>query len=271
MMLMKHILTLLCSSVFISTCLAEDTALKSGWGNLTYSVNEEQRTAALYIPVGYDAGKSWPLVTYLHGGGGGGDNKGDAVSWGSRTPLAHTIARHSDWVPALVLMPRCPRGKIWAPGPKDPIQSPWRLRFHGTDPVPDAADHITAAIDKVMAEYSVDADRLSLMGHSMGGEGSTLYAAQNAERFSAVAPSAGSAIIVPEYAEKLATIGVWMFQGEKDNISTAVLARQMVAAIKEAGGNVKYSELEGVGHNSMKPMLEDEAVFKWLLSQRRLQ
>ena len=49
-----------------------------------------------------------------------------------------------------------------------------------------------------------------------------------------LAPSAGSAIIVPEHAPSLARMGVWMMQGEKDPISTSTLAQQMVAAIQDA-------------------------------------
>lgn len=66
--------------------------------------------------------------------------------------------------------------KIWAPGPKDPIQSPWRLKKYGTEPIRDAADHITTAIDKTIAEYAIDEERVTIMGYSMGGEGTMLYA-----------------------------------------------------------------------------------------------
>ncbi len=252
-------------------CHAEKkaTAQTGDFVNLNFTVDGVERSAALYIPEGYDKTKKWPLVIYLHGGGRGGDNKGDALPWGKGIPIAQTIEKHPEWFPALVLIPRCPSGKLWAPGPKDPTQSPWRLKMHGRDPKPDAADHITAAIDETIAEYSIDEDRITMMGFSMGGEGTTLYAPLHADRIAAIAPSAGSAIIVPEHAPILAKMGVWIFQGERDAISTAELARQMVEAIKEAGGDVRYTELKGVGHGSLGPMLENDKVFKWLLSQKR--
>ena len=63
-------------------------------------------------------------------------------------------------------------------------------------------------------------------------------------------------------------MGVWIMQGENDRISTKELARKLVAAIEAAGGSVRYSEQKGVGHNSLAPMLKDDAVFTWLLEQK---
>ena len=256
----------LCS---LLSCRGEDSQTKTGFINLPFTVDGQERTAALYVPEGYDKAKKWPLIIYLHGGGRGGDNKGDAVPWGKGNQIAKAIDQHPEWCPALVLIPRCPRGKIWAPGPKDPIQSRWRLRKHGKDPIPDAADHITAAIDETVARYTIDEARITMMGHSMGGYGTTLYAPLHADRIAAIAPSAGSAIIVPENAPILAKMGVWIFQGENDRISTAKLAQQMVEAIKKEGGDVRYAELKGVGHGSLGAMFKDDEVFKWLLSQKK--
>ena len=269
---MKKFLITLCLPVLFQAITsfgnAEDAATKSGLVNLPFTVDGQKRTAALFVPKNYDKTRKWPLIIYLHGGGRGGDNQGDARPWAKRTPIARTIERHPEWFPALVLMPRCPRGKIWAPGPKDPIQSPWRLKKHGREPIPDAADHITTAIDKTIAEYAIDEERITMMGHSMGGEGTTLYAPLHADRIAAIAPSAGSAIIVPENAPILAMMGVWMFQGERDNLSTTKLARQMVDAIEKEGGDVRYTELKDVGHGSLGAMFQDDKVFKWLLSQK---
>ena len=261
---MKKMLT----ALSLLLLLHANGSAQTGFVELPFTDEGELHSAGLYVPPDYDATRKWPLIIFLHGGGGSGDPRLDAASWAARTPIGNTIKSHPGWFPALVLMPRCPPGKIWAPGPKDPIQSPWRLRHHGSDPAPDAADLVTAAIDQAVAQYAIDENRITMMGHSMGGEGTTLYAPLHADRIAAIAPSAGSAIIVPENAPILARMGVWMFQGENDTISTSDLAKKMVAAIKQAGGEVRYTELAGVGHNSLKPMLENEAVFEWLLGQR---
>lgn len=238
--------------------------------NLPFQVEGAQRTAALYVPPDYSERAAWPLIVYLHGGGGKGDNEGNAISeWLDRQPIARTVREHPEWFPALVLVPRCPEGKIWSPVPHDPVQSEWRLRRHGREAIPDAEAHVTAAIDAVSASYAVDADRITVAGHSMGGEGSTRYAAIHADRIAGVAPSAGSAVFVPEDAQALARIGVWIFQGENDRISTTALARRMVAAIRSAGGDPRYTEYEGVGHGTARLAFGDPRVIEWLLDQRQ--
>ena len=271
----KILVARLCAAALLLACAADlNGATEPGAGrfeNLDFKVGDLQRTAALWIPPGYDgASRSWPLIVFLHGGGGRGDNRGDALSERFyRQPLVQDIKEHPERYKALVVFPRCPEDKIWTPIPADPIQSAWRLDRNGTQPRPDAEDHITAVIDAVQRGFRVDKDRLILTGHSMGGEGSTRYAALHHTNVAAVAPSAGSAVFVPEDAEALATIGVWMFQGETDPISTAPLARRMVEAIRAAGGMPRYTEYEGVGHGTARPAYSDPELIVWMLQQRR--
>ena len=250
--------------------IAASAAPETGFVSLPYTVEGQARTAALYVPPDYDASKAWPLIVYLHGGGGKGDNAGDAVNdWMERQPIVRAIRAHPERFPALVLVPRCPRGRIWAPIPANPVQSAWRLERHGVTPAPAAEDHVTAAIAAAVSAYAVNENRITLAGYSMGGEGSIRYAALHSDRIAGVAPSAGSAVVVLEDASALAGMGVWMFQGETDPISTVALARRMVEAIRAAGGDVRYTEFKGVGHGTAGPAYNDPQVIDWLLSQRR--
>lgn len=41
---------------------------------------------------------------------------------------------------------------------------------------------------------------------------------------------------------------VWVFHGDADALVPVAEARQMVEALKAAGGNVKYTEHPGIGH-----------------------
>ena len=242
----------------------------TGFVNFPFSVDGMERTAGLYVPPDYDSSKEWPLIVFLHGGGGNGNNDGNALTERFyRQGLVQTIRNHPERFPALVAFPRCPEGRIWSPVPADPVQSDWRLNVHGREPAPDAEAHVTAVIDGIIADYAVDRDRVVITGYSMGGEGSIRYAALHPERIAAVASAAGSAVIVPEDAPVLARMGVWMFQGETDHLSTAPLARRMVAAIRASGGNPRYTEYAGVGHGMANRVYEDAEVIAWMLDQRR--
>ena len=242
----------------------------TGFVNFSFSVHGMERTAGLYVPPDYDGSQDWPLIVFLHGGGGHGDNNGNALTERFiRQGLGRTIQNYPERFPALVAFPRCPEGRIWSPVPADPVQSDWRLEIHGREPAPDAETHVTAVIDGIIAAYAVDEDRVVITGYSMGGEGSIRYAALHPERIAAVASAAGSAVIVPEDAPVLARMGVWLFQGETDHLSTAPLARRMVAAIRASGGNPLYTEYAGVGHGMANRVYEDAEVIAWMLDQRR--
>lgn len=249
---------------------ADEESSATGFVNFSFSADGMERTAGLYVPPDYDNSKEWPLIVFLHGGGGNGNNNGNALTERFyRQGLVRTIRDYPERFPALVAFPRCPEGRIWSPVPADPVQSDWRLELHGREPVPDAETHVTAVIDGIIAAYAVDEDRVVITGYSMGGEGSIRYAALHPERIAAVASAAGSAVIVPEDAPVLAGMGVWLFQGETDHISTAPLARRMVAAIRASGGNPLYTEYAGVGHGMANRVYEDAEVIAWMLDQRR--
>ena len=46
-------------------------------------------------------------------------------------------------------------------------------------------------------------------------------------------------------------------------------SRSMVAAVKEAGGNPKYTELPGVGHDSWTAAYHDNEILDWFFRQHR--
>ncbi len=260
---MKPIMAFACLLLFVAKSSAGEFL------NLKYSVDGMDRTAGLYLPDGYDGSKQWPLVIYLHGGGRGGNNNGEAIAWAKKTQIASVIFRNSKKVPAIVLIPRCPKGKVWAPVSPDVLMSAWRTQRGAGEQIPDAADHITEAIDTVISQFSVDENKVSLTGFSMGGEGSIRYGALNVSRFAAIAPIAGSAIAIQADAPALASTNIWMFQGEKDGISTAALGRKMSAWIKEAGGNIQYTEFKGIGHSIQEKAFDTNNFIEWLISQER--
>lgn len=120
----------------------------------------------LYLPRDYDRpGVLWPMIVYLHGGLGRG-NDFQKMSW---YPLPRLLRETGRDLPFVVLMPQCPEAEIWD------------------------SDELLALVDQVSASLSVDQDRIFLVGYSMGGTGAWRLALAHPERFAALAPMSGYA------------------------------------------------------------------------------
>ena len=106
-------------------------------------------------------------------------------------------------------------------------------------------------IDTVASEYRIDKDRIYLTGVSMGGYGTWDLVARRPELFAAAIPVCGGGD--PAQAEKLAKLPIWAFHGDADPLVPVERPRDMIAAIKKAGGEPKYTEYKGVGHDAWTP------------------
>jgi predicted peptidase len=62
---------------------------------------------------------------------------------------------------------------------------------------------------------------------------------------------------------------VWAFHGEHDTAVKTKRSRDMIAALKQAGGQPRYTEYHGVGHNSWTATYANRDVYAWLFAQRR--
>jgi predicted peptidase len=213
----------------------------------------------LLRPAAVEPGSRYPLVVFLHGAGErGGDNLAQLKylpTWLAEPPLRE---RH----PCFVLAPECRADHSWSPFDwSDTKSSPL-----AAEPTADLAA-VVAALEAVMAAEPVDADRVYLTGLSMGGYGAWELAARWPDRFAAVAPICGGGD--ESQAAKLAAVPIWCFHGADDAIVPVERSRSMVAAIRAAGGEPRYTELPGVGHDSWTPAYRDPKLLEWLFAQRR--
>ncbi len=128
-------------------------------------------------------------------------------------------------------------------------------------------------MNKTVEEFGGDRERLYLIGVSMGGYGVWDMAAQNPGKFAALVPICGGSPLrtgdrFTEIARRIGRTPAWVFHGAKDGVVPVSESRQMVEALKSAGGNVRYSEYEGVGHNVWLNAAAEPNLLPWLLSQR---
>lgn len=199
----------------------------------------------LYTPQGAHSGM--PLIVYLHGGSGKGD---DLSLLTGNDGLPQYLQQNRSAPSAYVLIPQLPEGcNGWA----------------------DEKELLLKLISQVVKEYSIDSNCISLTGHSMGGTGVWQLALAYPNTFSAIAPLSGSVQVTPANVQKLCSLPVWAVVGSADQIVAPNTSIQMVQALKNAGGRARLSILDGAGHFDVPAFYldEDAALLDWLAAQRR--
>jgi predicted peptidase len=208
----------------------------------------------LYVPNGRVRGKSLPLVVFLHGIAGAGVDNQLQIDGGNRLG-SHIWTTHAVQTrhPAYVLAPQMPVGSTWA------RQSPSQLAPH--------AELLLELLPDLLRKYSVDADRIYVVGQSLGGMGVWDIISKRPNLFAAAVPVCGDGDIATIAAAK--PVPVWAFHGAKDDVVPVSGSRQMVAALRAAGGTVKYTEYSDGRHDVWTIAFADSELPEWLFSQKR--
>ena len=220
----------------------------------------EQLHYRLLLPPGYDAKGTtkYPLVLFLHGAGERGADNVKQLIHGTKE-FAKPANREK--YPAFVLAPQCPDGKRW-------VEVDWTLDAHQQLPADsDSIKLVLQLITSLQKEYRIDQHRQYVTGLSMGGFGTWDLVTRHPEMWAAAAPvCAGGDEAV---AAKCAKIPIWAFHGDQDTVVKPHRSRKMIEAIKQAGGEPRYTEYPGVGHNSWAPAYADPKLLEWMFAQKR--
>ena len=211
----------------------------------------------LFVPAGYAGDRLYPLVVWLHGGGGlGTDNlaqiSGDQIPGTRLWITPEQQAAHA----AFVLVPQ-------SPGPW--ILAPWNLGVAHSS-LQDNARMAADVINEVTRDFTIDLTRVYLLGQSMGGNGAWNLVSNMPDRFAAVI------LVCPvlsdiSRATAVADVPLWIFVGETDSVTEK--ARALVAALKEAGGHPRYTEYPHMGHEIWTRVFAEPAIAPWLFAQAR--
>lgn len=202
---------------------------------------EEQKTPA-------------PLVIFLHGAGERGSNNKSQLNY---LPKRFLDAPHLRNKRCYVLAMQCPQNEQWAPYR--------RLIGKQNAPLP-AMEALMQAARRVMRDENIDPARIYLTGLSMGGYGSWDLAARHPEWFAAVVPICGGG--KTRTAERLKDVPIWAFHGTADKVVPEQQSRQMIDAIRRAGGTPAYSPLPGVGHGSWQMAYGPGGAMEWMFAQK---
>jgi len=206
----------------------------------------------LFKPAAFATETNRPLVLFLHGAAGLGDDNMRQFNGGNEVPpLALTEQDVQAKFPSFVFAPQCPRGSGWKAMGKEPSEM-IRLTL--------------AALDNLLREFHIDQRRVYVIGVSMGGHGAWDVAARFPRKFAAAVPICG--VGETSQAAALVQLPIWCFHGADDRTVSVEHARRMIAALREAGGEPKYTEYPGVGHDSYRNAFREPELLPWLFARR---
>lgn len=228
----------------------------------TFTKGNARLPYRLLQPDGYekDGKDRYPLVVFLHGAfGRGTDNKKQLRSGVDEFVKDANRKKH----PCFLAIPQCPPDKQWT-------DVGW---FDGKRNVPLAKSPtepsalVLDLIEALGEERRIDKERIYLTGWSMGGYGAWDLITRRPELFAAAIPLSGGGD--PAQAEKLARLPIWALHGDADPLVPVQRSRDMIAAIRKAGGQPKLTELKGVGHDAWTIAYKDPQVLDWLFEQKK--
>jgi hypothetical protein len=193
----------------------------------------------LMKPLNYDPQQKYPLVVCLPYGG-------------YEAPAAQLLSSdvNREKYPAFLFVPYSPQGTSWGG-----VQG--RL----------ALDSLVYEAINSLNDQGIDVNRRYVSGVSLGGYGSWHFICTHPEMFAAAIPVCG--VGNPELASKIVNIPVWAFHGEDDRNVPVSGSRDMVEAIKKAGGNPKYTEFAHKAHNIWYEVTLTPELLDWLFAQKR--
>lgn len=216
----------------------------------------------LLKPTDYDSTKQYPLVVCLSGGAGRGTDNIQQIA-GSKSAQVFSTLENRKKYPAFIFVPQCPPGSDWGRslGKIERENSIKRGKYNQ----PNVASLVFEIITALEEEFNIDATRRYITGQSMGGFGSWHFILTQPQMFAAAIPICGGGN--PDLANNIRDVPIWAFHGENDNTVPVEFSRNMIAAIKKAGGNPKYNEYPNVGHNSWHQAYDTPELLDWLFAQ----
>jgi len=275
--MMKHammwITTLTLFTFLLVLALAEAAAprVETGFLDREITLDNVTHRYQVYVPVNYARGKLHPVILFLHGAGEGGE---DGLLQ-TQVGLGPAIRQARERFPFVVVFPQARRGQFWAGN---------------------MATLAFKTLDQTVKEFNGDPQRLYVTGISLGGFGTWYAAAKAPGKFAAIVPICGfvnlkrpdlpgdrEAFVLKDNpfdkspdpyvaaASQISKVPTWIFHGGADPVISPDESRRMFQTLKTSGFDVKYTEYEGVGHDSWDKAYAEPDLAPWLLSHRRSQ
>ena len=201
-----------------------------------------------------------PLVMYLHGSGGLGDDNEKQLGLGNIFGTrVWVLPENQKRFPCYVVAPQTDRGWIRYDYSKQPAQE-----------LPGLGDGSRLAleiVDQLRREFPIDDRRIYVTGQSMGGAGVWNVIANRPAFFAAAIACCGSAS--SENGAEAIRTPLWNFHGDADQTVPVSVSRNRIAARRKAGGRPLYTEYANVDHDSWQWAYTEPELMTWVFAQRR--
>jgi predicted peptidase len=235
--------------VMTTTSLAQDSP---EFEKLVFQNTKDTIPYRLLKPMEVKENQQYPLVIFLHGMGERGND--NIINLKYITSLFLDENNRTEF-PCYVAVPQCPITEKWTypdwyRKPQKPIST------------------VMSLIDSLKTLPTIDANRIYIMGLSMGGYGTWYLLTHYPSTFAAAVPICGGGD--PRQVENFRTTPVWAFHGAEDITVPVEESRNMIEALRKVGANPKYTEYKKVGHNSWTPAFQEPQLLPWLFSQQLL-
>ena len=264
-------LTLFTYLLTLALPAAGASRVETGFLDREITLNSVSYRYQVYIPVNYAKDNVLPVILFLHGAGEGGQ---DGLLQ-TQVGLGPAIRQARERFPFIVVFPQARRGQFWAG---------------------EMAILALKALDQTVKEFNGDPQRLYVTGISLGGFGTWYVAACAPGKFAAIVPICGfvnvkrpdlpaerKAFVLDDNpfdkspdpyvaaASQISKVPTWIFHGGSDPVVSPDESRKMFQTLKASGFDVKYTEYDGVAHDSWNRAYAEPDLVPWLLSHRRSQ
>jgi predicted peptidase len=197
------------------------------------------------------AGEKYPLILWLHGvKGRGEDNHKQLTAGNSHAPAFFSNPELQKRFPAFVLVPQCPDGKFWINFTNNRIRRPLKWAM--------------ALVEHAIGALPVEPTRVYVGGQSMGAFATWAVLAEYPELFAAGIPVSGGGST--RKAKRSIKAPVWIFHGASDPIVRVTRSREMAEALQLAGKPVTYTEYPTGRHDIWPHVFAEPNVAEWLFA-----
>ncbi|HVW97649.1 MAG TPA: prolyl oligopeptidase family serine peptidase [Mucilaginibacter sp.] len=266
MMLKNKISSALCLLVLLLPVLsmAQD---KSLFDRGTFISKGDTLPYRILFPKNFDPQKKYPLIMVLHGAGERGNDNKAQLAYGTNTFLKDTIREK---YAAFVVYPQCPANGWWANNKfeQDSVTHKTLFIFQADAPPTEAMKSLLGLVDELLDKPYIDKHRVYVGGLSMGGMGTYEIIARKPKVFAAAFAICGgdNTLNAKKYAKK---VPLWIFHGAKDSVVPFSHSESMVTAIRDAGGDPKFTVYPNDDHNSWDDAFREPLLIPWLFSHRK--